>query len=42
MENNSENLSDFKKIISDIVNEQKDPYLHDVYDLIINGRIILN
>lgn len=38
IENNLDNLGDFSKIIFEIIEQEQDPYLLQVYNLIINGQ----
>lgn len=37
---NTEDLANFSKIISEIILEQKDPYLSEVYELIVNNNTL--
>ena len=37
---NTEDLANFSKIISEIILDQKDPYLSEVYELIVNNNTL--
>lgn len=39
IDNNTENLTDFSKIIKEIIEEQNNYYLNEVYNLVINNTI---
>ena len=39
IDNNTENLADFSKIIKEIIEEHEDPYLNEVFDLVVNNTI---
>jgi DNA repair exonuclease SbcCD nuclease subunit len=39
IENNTQDLNNFKKILDEIIEEQNDPYLYQVYEIIVNNKI---